>query len=404
MNKNRLSRGLIIAAIAAMGTIFGVHHCLALPGPHNAPPPSPQPVASVAPQLIIKDIRLGVSFLLSQEDPNILWEKTEFGKPYLNDIGGKTALATEALLDVEQTLHLKRLNIFKPAMRRAIEYLVTHHYPTTYYCSFAANALALLPHKSTYRRSLVLDGRFLLESIRPDGGYTYAWGPPAIKKYYARGLANQIWDNSNTQYGVLGVWACAHYGIGIPSRYWEVAASHWRRKQSLDGSWGYAYFRGSGFARRTPPARAPTFTPAGVASLLICDEFLGAKEGGGRLPPDPAVLRGLAWINKNFPATTNDQYEMYCYERVGLASGLVEFGGQNWYNTFAHTLTISYPPTPSGSWASHFISEEIGYGSNVIGTAYALLILDRGLNPIFMSKLEYGKNYFGRWNIYPRDV
>jgi hypothetical protein len=42
--------------------------------------------------------------------------------------------------------------------------------------------------------------------------------------------------------------------------------------------------------------------------------------------------------------------------------------------------------------------------SNVIGTAYSLLILDRGLNPIFMSKLQYSNNYYGRWNLRPRDV
>ncbi len=403
MNKNRLSRGFIMAVIAAIGLTFGGHHCFALPGPQKHPQQKPRPVLRVTPQLIIKDIRLGVNFLLSQESPKTLWEHKGPGVRYMNDIGGKTALATEALLDVEQTLHLNRLNIFKPAMHRAIEYLVTHHYPTTYYSSFAANALALLPHKAAYRQSLVLDGRFLLESIRPDGGYSYAWGPPAIKKYYGEATVKQIWDNSNTQYGVLGVWACAHYGIGIPSRYWEVAASHWRRKQSLNGSWGYSYFRGSGFARQSPPRRSPTFTAAGVASLLICDEFLGAEEGGGRLPPDPAVLRGLAWINKHFPATTNDEYEMYGYERVGLASGLAEFGGQNWYSAFAHTLTISSRPTPSGVWRGNFICDG-GVGGQIVGTAYALLILDRGLNPIFMSKLEYGKNYYGRWNIYPRDV
>ena len=129
MNKNRLSRGLIVAVIATIGLTFGGHHCFARRIPQKHPQRKPRPVVRVTPQLIIHDIRLGVNFMLSQEKPHRLWERAKSSVPWVNDIGGKTALATEALLDVEQTLHLNRLNIFKPAMHRAIEYLVTHHYP-----------------------------------------------------------------------------------------------------------------------------------------------------------------------------------------------------------------------------------------------------------------------------------
>ena len=391
MVKSWLYRGLIISGIMITGTTLAAQNC------RGAVTPSQR--------LIVQDIRKGVSFLLSQEKPHILWERKKSSVPYMNDIGGKTALVTEALLDVEQTLHMRRLNIFKPAMKQAIHFLVKHFFPTTYYASFSANALALLPHRAAYRAALLRDARFLLESIRRDGGYTYAWGPPAIKKAFGEATVGQIWDNSNTQYGVLGVWACAHYGIGIPQRYWEVAASHWRRKQLLNGTWDYSYFPGSGFSHSPSHHRQATFTPAGVASLLICDEFIGASEAGDRPIIDPAVLRGLAWINKNFLATaTNDQYQMYCYERVGLASGLTEFGGHNWYNDFAHTLTVSSAPNPQGWWQANGFPSGNGYASRVIGTAYSLLLLDRGLNPIFMSKLQYGKNYYGRWNLRPRDV
>lgn len=64
---------------------------------------------------------------------------------------GETALITEALLDVQQSLHLKRLNIFNGKMESAIKFLVTHHNKTTYSTSFQANAIALLPKKPQYR-------------------------------------------------------------------------------------------------------------------------------------------------------------------------------------------------------------------------------------------------------------
>jgi hypothetical protein len=388
--KKYVSRGVVLLAVSVPGTIFGTQNCRAN--------------TTASPHLIIQDIRKGVHYLLSRERPRILWERRGSSVNYMNDIGGKTALVTEALLDVQQTLHLRRLNIFKPAMKQAITFLLKHQFPTTYYASFSANALALLPHKAAYRVALLRDARFLLQSINKDGGYTYAWGPPQIKRAFAESTDGQIWDNSNTQYGVLGAWACAHYGIGIPSRYWAVAAAHWRRKQLVNGTWGYGYFSGSGFSHQPLQARLSTFTPAGVASLLICDEFLGAGEAGDRPMIDPSVLRGLAWIDKHFPQGTKDQYRMYCYERVGLASGLTEFGGHNWYNDFAHTLTVTAAPDGNGSWPAINFPAGNNYASRVVGTAYSLLILDRGLNPIFMSKLQYGKNYYGHWNLRPRDV
>ncbi len=391
MRKKPMSAGCIAAIILTTGTVALL--------------PASAARAAESPAKIVSAIKGGVRFLLSKERPHRLWERKGSHPPWVNDIGGKTALVTEALLDVEQTLRLKRLNIFKPAMKKAINFLVDHQFPTTYYTSFSANALALLPHKAAYRSAIVRDGRFLLRSIGADGGYGYAWGPLPIKRQFTN--SGELWDNSNTQYGVLGVWACAHYGIGIPGRYWAVAARHWRIKQHFDGTWGYGQFAGLGSAQRKPAGRAPTFTPAGVASLLICDEFLGAREVGSRPQPDPAVLRGLAWIDKNFPSTTSDTYAMYCYERVGLASGLTEFGGQNWYNDFARTLTAPNAQQGGGWWWANFFGgghPESAYESQIAGTAYALLILDRGLNPIFMSKLQYGKSYYGHWNLRPRDV
>lgn len=353
---------------------------------------------------IISAIKNGVNFLLSKERGGTAWERTGSSPWWVNDVGGKTAIATEALLDVEQTLHMRRLNIFKQSMQNAIHYLISHRYPTTYYASFTANALALLPPKRAYRAELRWTELYLLSAMGRTGGYGYAAGPQ--QKIYTKNP--WAWDNSNSQYGILGLWACAHAGFSVPWRYWFHGAFHWRRKQRMDGTWGYGPFAGTGVAHTGPFGRAPTFTPAGVASLLICDEFMSAREVSSRPRPDENVVRGLKWINQNFNSSMRDQYKMYCYERVGLASGLTTFAGHNWYNDFARTITAPGSQQGGGFW---WCNPDLnnpwwsnGYESQIVGTAYSLLLLDRGLNPIFMSKLQYTKHYYGAWNIRPRDL
>ena len=119
-------------------------------------------------------------------------------------------------------------------MRRALNFLVKLKPRSTYVASFQANTMALLPNKVRYRRVLQEDARYLIHSIHADGGYTYMQTPPGALIFQA-----QRWDNSNTQYGVLGTWACAHAGLEIPYSYWRKAAKHWRKKQYMNGAWIY---------------------------------------------------------------------------------------------------------------------------------------------------------------------
>ncbi|MGC8624897.1 MAG: DUF4159 domain-containing protein, partial [Phycisphaerae bacterium] len=357
---------------------------------------------------VIAAIKRGVNYLLSQRNPKTFWEQgaRSASQEYL----GESALVVESLLDVGQSLKLTRLNAFDSPMKQSIEFLVEHRNTTTYATSFQANALALLPRRAIYRPPVLWDANYLLRSMHQGGGYSYAWGTPAYAKRFPTGLTDWC-DNSNTQYGVLGMWAVAHAGLSVPARYWILAARHWRVGQFINGSWGYAGQPNPPAVTAKLPARMATFTPAGVASLLICDEFMGAQHVSIRARVDPNVVAGLRWINQNFDPTTNDQYEMYCYERVGLASGLQYFGGHNWYDDYAKTLVAQQKP--NGSWPANFITyfnpnpksktPDNSFVS-VIGTAYSLLILDRGLNPVFMNKLQYTPNFYGQWNARQRDV
>ncbi|NNM86131.1 MAG: DUF4159 domain-containing protein [Phycisphaerales bacterium] len=349
----------------------------------------------VSSKQVIAAIDKAVDYLLKQDLPQKHWERGVLGpwQEKMPQFLGESALVTEALLDVQQSLHLQKLDIFSGKMKSAIEFLLNNHNNTTYSTSFQANAIALLPKKPQYRATMAWDYDYLLHSLHYNGAYSYGWGTPFTTKTMP--LKSNFWDNSNSQYGILGMWAVADYGIGVPQLYWQLTADHWRKTQHANGSWWYDLANnGDG---NTPDVQEGIFTPAGVASLLIADEFLARRHTNKPLV-DPNVERALAWMNAHFDPKMKNQYEMYGYERVGLASGLQRFGGHNWYKAFAATLV--HLQHPDGSWSPHFLSA----GGDPVGTAYALLILVRGLNPVFINKLQYNKAYFGRWNARQRDV
>ncbi len=356
-----------------------------------------QAQAPVSSAQVITAIKRGVNYLLSQCNSKTFWEQGANDGPTIPQTYAETSLVVESLLDVEESLHLSKLYIYKSPMKEAIQYVLEHRNNTTYATSFQANALALLPHRKIYNAVLRWDANYLYRSIHVDGGYHYGWGTPVYRQEFPNIPGD--WDNSNTQYGVLGAWAVEHAGIRFPAAYWRLAAEHWRRTQFANGGWAYWGFVGvPSLTAKFPFHHWATFTPAGVASLLICDEFLGVQHVGIHPIVDRNILAGLAWINHNFDPTSNDQYEMYCYERVGLASGLQYFGKHNWYNDYCRTLVKQQ--APNGSWSANFPNN----GGTYTGTAYALLILDRGLNPVFMNKLQYSPNFYGQWNARQRDV
>jgi hypothetical protein len=187
-------------------------------------------------------------------------------------------------------------------------------------------------------------------------------------------------DLSNGQYGTLGAWALSDYGVEMPNKYWEVQDRFWRLMQNPDGGWPYK--RGG----KSDDSR-PTMTMAGVASLFVCQEFTDTELR--LLPkPDKNLDKGLAWLVQNFKPL-NDLYYLYGVERVGLSSGMKFFGKQDWYREGAAVLCKAQ--SAQGSWAYH--------SSTSVGTAYALLFLSRGRNPVCFNKLQYA----GSWNARPRD-
>ncbi len=198
-----------------------------------------------------------------------------------------------------------------------------------------------------------------------------------------------IGDLSNSQYGTLGFWALCDSGMEYPMRYWQTQNRFWRLLQHEDGGWPYAADKADPHPQLVQSMN--TMTAAGVASLYVAEEFTDTTV---RLIPktDKSIDRGVAYLASKFNPHSDDYYYMYGVERVGLASGLKFFGSDgtvNWYKEGAKNLIARQ--SPDGSWTYR--------GNSHVGTAYGLLFLARGRNPVVFNKLQYD----GYWNARPRD-
>jgi hypothetical protein len=202
------------------------------------------------------------------------------------------------------------------------------------------------------------------------------------------------WDNSNSQYGLLGVWAGAEVGMEVPDAYWRDVEHHWIACQLGTGEWAYHAGNKKGYY---------AMTCAGVASLLVTHDYLDIpqlKGAIGREPYSPSLAAGLAWLDAgnhgvDVPnaGTHYVGYDLFGIERVGLASGFKYFGSHDWYRELAGRIV------PAQFADGAFGHEDHGNDA-IVDTAYTLLFLSRGRHPVMMTKLKFGKY----WDNRPRDL
>jgi hypothetical protein len=341
----------------------------------------------------------GVNFVLSHFDNNTRAIKLDGANfqplgPTRPDsgafYGGLDALEVYALLQSGQAITDNRLGIKSPYMISLIEQLKKMPDklgPVTYARALRATALTLFnrPEDKTVIKG---DLEWLLKASQ-NGAYTYdkidtSIGGPS--RFMPRGL----WDASNSQYGLLGVWSAAEAGYEVPLGYWKQVEDHWTKNQMATGEWGY----------ETPDAGAGrlSMTVAGIASLFVTHDYLIAPRFGnevGRDPFSPALSKGLDWLEgSNHCIDTSSSrwlgYTLYGIERVGLASGFKYFGSHDWYRELARQVIAAQ--NPDGSWGEQ--------DQELIDTPYVLLFLARGRHPIVMNKLRFD----GFWANRPRDL
>jgi hypothetical protein len=357
------------------------------PGPPQLHRPAVHPLPD--PAVIVDDARIGRAISAAVQYLAVRFEKNQIQNttPYFD--AGVDALAVYALLQAYDATGDSRLDprrSFMGSALDALKKLPMDNSLATYGRSLRANALSLADRPED-REALQADMQWLL-ATGPHGAFTYA--TRSIDR--AENLTNYIWDNSNSQYGLLGVWAAADYGLNVPRSFWQAAQNHWLSTQLPDGRWGYA--PGDQDPRRS-------MTLAGIASLFVTEDYLqqgrpiaedhpNASLADQALPP--ALLKSMDWLESGDNAVVpfNDGffsgYTVFGLERVGLASGYKYFGSHDWYRESA--INVLDQAGPDGGWG------------DPVRTSFALLFLARGRHPLVMNKVRYD----GDWNDHPRDV
>ncbi len=243
----------------------------------------------------------------------------------------------------------------------------------TYSTSLQALALAQLPQTEQVKAAMARVATRLIGGVKPDGGYGYHLDAASHEAH---------WDRSNSQYALLGMWAAADWGTPVEEDIWRQTDRFWRGGQNPDGGWGYT---GTGNTTYS-------MTAAGVASLLVCDEFLNRTP---QLDPpvDTAKERGMDALTAGFKPESTNYYALYGLERASLAGGIKYLGKVNWYRAAA--VQVMTHQQEDGSFEGGDF-----YGADgIVNTCYCLLFLARGRAPVLMNKLEYP----GVWNARPRD-
>ena len=152
--------------------------------------------------------------------------------PYVN-YGGRMALAMYALLAGGE-------KYTDPRMKRGLEWLGKIDCKGTYTLGIRAQIWAMLP-RNLGRALLIKDAERLVKSVAQPGrvgdpARLYSYG---TYTYLSDGRAGPGGDHSNTQYGILGVWAAAAANVEVPRGYWELIYKHWIMTQNTEGGWTY---------------------------------------------------------------------------------------------------------------------------------------------------------------------
>jgi len=271
-------------------------------------------------------------------------------------------------------------------LRKTLDWLAKQKPNNTYMRGLRANvweyALRKLPDDARFRALLKEDYEWLLAALGNREGWRYQ-------------RESTDWDNSCTQYGVLGIWAAARAGFDPGEKFWTTLSRHFRTCQAADGGWSYIGPQGGS---------TPNMATAGLASLFLVFDMHHGKTPYSKANPrtfttgDAAEVlksidRGMNWLGKA-QGSKEDGYYLYGIERTGVASGRKLIGGEDWFARGALAVLQNQQhdgSIPLGHW-----------GGPIGGTCFCTLFLVYGGAPVAINKLQFGKDQ--DWNLNPRDL
>ncbi|HVS34567.1 MAG TPA: hypothetical protein VMS17_03230, partial [Gemmataceae bacterium] len=224
-------------------------------------------------------------------------------------------------------------------------------------------------------------------------------------------------DNSNTQFGALGLWVARRHGMPVDKAL-ERLDHRFRTTQHADGGWGYVSMGGPGNppgpgAGQIPgPGLGPaapggvmggstaTMTCAGVMCLAVARgpkaEAAVANGKTLELSSDAVLKSGLAALGTAVgapvgkdgkPASAGGKtfYFLWSLERVGVILDQDKIGGHDWYDWGAEILVANQ--NPDGAWRGDY--------PPAVDTCFALLFLKRANVARDLTSLLKGKTDLG---------
>ena len=313
-------------------------------------PKSPTPV-KLNDEDLAGPIARGVRWLLRLQEVDGSWTGPQYQK-----YRSFTALVVYTMLKCG-------LSKGHPAVRAGISFMMRQEYTRTYDRGVALMAFEALHDPSLKPRMKALARALVRSSEGRKENRPHTWGYPGT-----HGDPNRDhWDLSNTQYALLGLRAAHRAGVEVGSkRFWNETVKSLIDNQDAYGGFGYA----------GPKSPTSSMTTAGVGSLMICREILGAdvdKATAGRLRA--GITRGLQWLIKHWSVANSVNAEMksggwhlyylYGLERVGAFGDLDLIGKHDWHQEGARVIVKRQ--RGDGSW-----------NNSDSDTCFALLFLRRG--------------------------
>ena len=302
-----------------------------------------------------------VAAILERHHPTRHWEPVRPPSDQSAQPTGRTALAVLALLDAG-------IPAQSPRVAAAIEWMSTTAADGTYAIAARLMVWCRLPDFDRERR---LECQRLLERFSVEGG-GWDYGPTPRLGFI---------DQSLTQFGLQAITEAAGRGISIPNRLYIRVRARFIGNQNADGGWGY---------RRIGDPSRGSMTAAGVASLALIEHHAGSPRKERRKTLD-AMTRAMDWLERRFDAEANPGcprwhlYWIHALERAARVTGIRRLGTRDWFQDSAamirRRLFLVEPRNPP----------EIRGKPRIDRIAFALLVLQRGLEPIAFACLDVGE-------------
>lgn len=282
-----------------------------------------------------------------------------------------------------------------PALRHAVEALEHPVTPTVYTEALLLQALEAAGASSeAARKRAHVAGEFLVAAQSSGGAWSY------------RQSYDQAFDNSNTQFALLGLRAC-HRLLGDPRpEVWVRAGDHLLATQQQDGPavdpfevpaaeqalTTRARHHGATASTTRMKSRGWTYTTAatpeegtqctvsmtasGVTGLVLVKAHLEGTPWWTKHGPavDAGIRDGMAWLRTNWTVElpSLSTYGLYSMERAGAVCGVDELGPTAWYPQ--GTARLLAKQAADGSWEGE-------WGVRTVGTCFALLYLTKATPP-----------------------